>query len=185
MNNIYISLVITSSVLLLWSCATTTAPENPIPTNTGTQSSVNTPDESDVSENPWDPSVAIESEYTLTTNAGKTLVIDNFWDWEDISTPLILTWKAPRNWFFEGVFPISIVTTQWETIKDWYATWDWMQGVDSGEEISWDDMIEFSATIDYEVPAETTQGKLQFRADNPSGMPENDDSVEVMIMFWE
>lgn len=185
MKKIYRVVSLVWTLFVLASCATTTAPVNPIPTNSGTQIWEDNVLEDEFTEDTWQTSTSIIPQYTLVTNAWKTLIINNFWEDTTISSPLILTGKAPRNWFFEWVFPISILENDGSVIMDWYATGDWMEGVESGEEISWDDMIEFSSTIVFEVPVDVTEWKIQFRADNPSGEAENDDSAEVSIILWE
>ena len=82
--------------------------------------------------------------------------------------------EAPGNWYFEAVFPIQvrdkdnnkIGQTQGQAQSDWMTT----------------AQVPFTATMTldtvYHGPA-----TLVLLKDNPSGLPENDDSLEVPILI--
>lgn len=84
-----------------------------------------------------------------------------------------ITGEAPGNWYFEASFPIKIITPEGEPIGVGYATAqsDWMTT----------DQVPFTASIDitmsYSGPA-----FIALLRDNPSGLPENDDSLEIPII---
>lgn len=82
--------------------------------------------------------------------------------------------EAPGNWYFEASFPIevldaagnSLVQTHAEALSDWMTT----------------EQVPFSADINidtqYHGPA-----TLVLRKDNPSGLPEHEDSLEIPIVI--
>ncbi|MFH1308395.1 MAG: Gmad2 immunoglobulin-like domain-containing protein [Patescibacteria group bacterium] len=92
-----------------------------------------------------------------------------------ISSPLTVKGKARGTWFFEADFPVVLVN------------WDGLiigQGIASTKE-NWmtEDFVEFEVSIDFEKPDYGKNGFLIFRKDNPSGLPEYDDSFEVFVLF--
>jgi len=94
-----------------------------------------------------------------------------------IESPLTVTGEARGSWFFEASFPV--VLTDWEDkiIAQGIATAksDWM----TSEFVSFEAMITF--TVDEN--AYDNKGTLILRKDNPSGLPEHDDALEVPVVF--
>lgn len=92
-----------------------------------------------------------------------------------IESPLILEGEAVGFWFFEGDFPV--ILTDWDglIIAQGYATaqGNWMT----------DEFVRFKAKIEFDQPELYDNGILILRKDNPSGLPENDDALEVPIFF--
>jgi hypothetical protein len=43
--------------------------------------------------------------------------------------------------------------------------------------------VRFSAALEFTAPAAGSRGTLIFKKDNPSGLPEHDDSREVPVVF--
>lgn len=79
--------------------------------------------------------------------------------------------SAPGNWFFEASFPIQVRDTENSKIGQAIAQAqsDWMTT----------ELVPFTATItvsNYSGPA-----TLVLLRDNPSGLPENDDALEIPI----
>ncbi len=80
--------------------------------------------------------------------------------------------EAPGNWFFEADFPIQVRDKDGGVIARTYASalGEWMTT----------QQVEFSSTIivegGYKGPA-----TLILMRSNPSGLPENDDAVEIPI----
>ncbi|MFH1769676.1 MAG: Gmad2 immunoglobulin-like domain-containing protein [Parcubacteria group bacterium] len=103
------------------------------------------------------------------------VIIDSPEEDEIISSPLEITGEAVGNWFFEASFPIVLVNWDGLIIGEGLATAqdDWMT----------EDYVPFTATIEFEVPEFGDNGTLIFQKDNPSGLPENDDAVEMSVMF--
>ncbi len=96
-----------------------------------------------------------------------------------ITSPVTISGTARGNWFFEGSFPISIVNWDGLIIGEGIAQaqGEWMT----------EDFIPFTATISY-TPATGTPyntGAIILKKDNPSGLPENDASIEIPITFGD
>lgn len=95
--------------------------------------------------------------------------------------PLQVTGEARGYWFFEASFPIMITNWDGLIIAEGYATADddWMT----------EDFVPFSASIEFENPYNDgdpdfmKNGTLILQKDNPSGLPENDDALEIPIRF--
>jgi len=98
-----------------------------------------------------------------------------------VANPLLISGSARGNWYFEGSFPI--VLTNWDglIIAEGHATalGDWMT----------EDFVPFSATLEFTSPYPgkgqdfMKRGSLILKKDNPSGLPENDDALEIPIQF--
>ena len=86
---------------------------------------------------------------------------------------LTISGKAPNQWYFEASFPIKVTTPEGDTIGTSHgqAQTDWMK---PGQ-------VPFTATVtltlSYSGPA-----TIALLKDNPSGLPENDDSFEVPVI---
>ena len=96
---------------------------------------------------------------------------------EKITSPVTLTGKARGYWFFEASFPISIVNWDGLIIGEGYATADgeWMT----------EDFVPFTATVNFTFDPNTpyNRGAIILNKDNPSGLPENDDALEIPVWF--
>ncbi|HMO77993.1 MAG TPA: Gmad2 immunoglobulin-like domain-containing protein [Candidatus Paceibacterota bacterium] len=108
---------------------------------------------------------------TLTTPAPNTVV----------PNPMILQGEARGNWFFEASFPVTLTNWNGLIIADGIATaeGEWMT----------EEFVPFSANLEYENPYKAGEpdfmkrGFLILKKDNPSGLPENDDALEIPIYF--
>jgi Immunoglobulin-like domain of bacterial spore germination len=98
-----------------------------------------------------------------------------------VQSPLEINGQARGNWFFEASAPVSLV--DWDdrviaqgTIK---AQGDWMTT----------EFVPFTAELTFTSPYKDgdqdafKRGALIFKKDNPSGLPKNDDSLEIPIEF--
>lgn len=96
---------------------------------------------------------------------------------EVISSPLHISGEARGTWFFEASFPI--ILTDWDgvIIAEWYAQ--------AGEDWMTEDFVPFTSTLEFTVPEDTPykRGTLILRKDNPSGLPEHDDALEIPVRF--
>jgi hypothetical protein len=94
---------------------------------------------------------------------------------ERISSPLIIRGKARGTWFFEASFPV--ILTDWDglIIAEGFATAkeNWMT----------EDFVEFEGYLNFEKPSYGKRGSLILKKDNPSGLPEHDDALEITIFF--
>jgi hypothetical protein len=94
-----------------------------------------------------------------------------------ITSPVTLTGMARGYWFFEASFPVTIVNWDGVIIGEGIATADgeWMT----------EDFVPFTATVDFTFDPATpyTRGTIILKKDNPSGLPEHDDALEIPITF--
>lgn len=93
---------------------------------------------------------------------------------QTVSSPLNLFGQAVGGWYFEASFPVELVDGQGSTIARSYvqAQSDW-------QTVS---LVPFRGELNYQLAA-TTTGKLIFKKDNPSGLPENDQSFTVPVVI--
>lgn len=109
------------------------------------------------------------------------VILYDFQNLNTISWKFDLRWKAPRYWFFEASFPISIVSVNNKVLVDGYATWDWLSPVDNKENLDADDMIDFEAHFDlwniHSQPA-----KIKLSKDNPRWDENNEEYfIDILI----
>jgi hypothetical protein len=94
-----------------------------------------------------------------------------------VESPFTVTGEARGNWFFEASFPITVVDWDGKIIGEGFAgaMGEWMTT----------DYVPFEASIQYQLPADIPyrRGALILQKDNPSGLPENDDALEIPINF--
>ena len=91
----------------------------------------------------------------------------------EVGKTFVVSGNAPGNWFFEGSFPIKVVDSNNNFVGSGIAQaqGEWM----TTEQVTFTSTI----TIDgYSGPA-----TVVLLRDNPSGMPENDDSVSVSVVI--
>jgi peptidylprolyl isomerase len=103
------------------------------------------------------------------------ITIDNPRPNQEIESPLAVRGEARGYWFFEASFPVIL------------TDWDGMiiaQGIAQAQD-DWmtEDFVPFEATLEFEVPDYNNKGTLILKKDNPSGLPENDDALEIPIIF--
>lgn len=94
---------------------------------------------------------------------------------EEIFSPLLIKGKARGTWFFEASFPVVLVNWDGLIIAEGYATAqdDWMT----------EEFVSFEATLEFIKPEYSNRGALILQKDNPSGLPENDNALEIPILF--
>lgn len=87
-------------------------------------------------------------------------------------SPFEIAGEARGQWYFEGDFPIKLLDAQGEKISESYATAQdaWMT----------EDFVSFTASMDFSVD-ENQKGSLVLEKANPSGLPENADSVRIPV----
>lgn len=98
---------------------------------------------------------------------------------ELVSSPLVVKGEARGMWFFEGDFPV--ILTNWDglIIAEGIAKakTDWMT----------EEYVSFEAELKFEKPEFigdfSRRGSLILQKDNPSGLSENDDALEITIFF--
>lgn len=90
-----------------------------------------------------------------------------------LSSPLTVIGTAPGTWFFEGQIPVELLASDGTSLARIaaHAQGEWMTEKE----------VPFQAVITFTTKA--TNGTLVIRKDNPSGLPENDDSFSTAIVF--
>lgn len=90
-----------------------------------------------------------------------------------VTSPLVLAGEA-RLWYFEASFPIGIFDANGTQLGVSYvqAQSDWMT----------EDWVPFEGKLEFSNPA-TDTGTLVLSKDNPSGLPEFDESVSIPVRF--
>lgn len=92
-----------------------------------------------------------------------------------ISSPLEISGEARGNWYFEGSFPVILTDGDGLIIAEGHAIADgeWMT----------EDFVPFEASLEFVAPEFGDSGTLILKKDNPSGLPENDNALEIPIFF--
>lgn len=92
-----------------------------------------------------------------------------------IFSPITVSGVAKGSWFFEGSFPLVLTDEKGNVIAQSYANaqGNWMTI----------DYVRFSGKLVFKKPDGIKDGILIFKKDNPSGLPEHDDSRGVRIIF--
>lgn len=92
-----------------------------------------------------------------------------------ISSPLTVNGVAQGSWYFEASFPLVLKDSNGKVIAESHASsqGDWMIA----------DYVAFSGTLTFAKQAAGSEGALILRKDNPSGLPEHDDSREIPVRF--
>jgi hypothetical protein len=94
---------------------------------------------------------------------------------EKVASPLSITGEARGTWYFEASFPVELQDANGNVLALHYAQaqGEWMT----------EDFVPFVSEITFAAPASGTKGKLILRKDNPSGLPEHDDSLIIPVSF--
>ena len=112
----------------------------------------------------------------LATSSKKTVIkLNNLNPNQTISSPFELTGEAPGTWFFEGSFPVSITDWDGKIIASGaaQAQSEWMT----------EKFVPFKINLEFVKPNLYNRGSLIIKNDNPSGLPEHDDYIEIPILF--
>lgn len=107
-----------------------------------------------------------------------------------ITSPLTVRGMARGNWFFEASFPVTLVNWDGLIIAEGYATFT---PDPNDPESTWmtTEFIPFEGTLTFENPSFpnteakhfSKRGAIIFQKDNPSGLPEHDDALEIPVWF--
>lgn len=96
---------------------------------------------------------------------------------EEVQSPLTITGEARGGWFFEASFPVFLADWDGKIIANGNATakGDWMTS----------EFVPFEATLTFTADANTfsNRGTLILKKDNPSGLPQNDDALEMPVII--
>ena len=96
---------------------------------------------------------------------------------QTILSPLIITGEARGNWFFEASFPVVLIDQDGLIIVQGIAT--------AKDEWMTTNFVPFEATLTFAVNKNISnkKGLLILKKDNPSGLPEHDDALEIPVVF--
>lgn len=91
-----------------------------------------------------------------------------------VSSPIIIKGEARGYWFFEASFPVRLLDEDGKELAVGIAQAknNWMV----------EDYVPFEVKIEFSNPGSDI-GYLVFEKDNPSGLPENADSVSMPVFF--
>ncbi len=91
-----------------------------------------------------------------------------------IQSPLEIKGEAMGYWFFEASFPVKLLDGNGKELgmAIAQAQSDWMV----------EDFVPFEARLEFSNP-ETKKGFLILERDNPSGLPENADELQIPVRF--
>lgn len=93
-----------------------------------------------------------------------------------VTSPLVATGEARGNWFFEASFPVSVLSAEGEVVGQGYAEaqGEWMTT----------EFVPFkSISIEFTPQPAGSAGTVVLHKDNPSGLPEHDDSLVIPVVF--
>lgn len=91
-----------------------------------------------------------------------------------VESPLKITGEMRGPWFFEASFPVKLVDANGNLIVQHYAQAqsEWMTT----------DFVPFESELEFSYPR-TETGFLVLEKDNPSGLPENAEAIEIPVRF--
>jgi len=92
-----------------------------------------------------------------------------------VSSPLIIVGQARGIWYFEATFPVALQDKAGNVLAQGIATAqsDWMV----------ENFVPFIAKLEFTAPVENIEAVLLLKRDNPSGMPENDATLELPLIL--
>jgi hypothetical protein len=113
--------------------------------------------------------------YKPSPSVAQSIVVNSPPLHSSIGSPLVVTGTAVGSWFFEGVFPVIltdkngkiIAEGQAKALSNWQTT----------------GMVPFTTTLTFSKQIGGISGVLILKNDNPSGIPANDQSIEIAVEF--
>lgn len=91
-----------------------------------------------------------------------------------VKSSLTVLGEARGNWFFEASFPIELLDANGKIIAQGIA--------EAQDEWMTENFVPFRVTLEFSSPL-TPTGELILKKDNPSGLPEHDDQLQIPIKF--
>lgn len=151
---VVVILLLVVIAVLAWFLFALPAPvQTPVATTTPVGGGTTTPD----------PKTPLHDRVVITSpKAGST-----------VGTTFTVTGEAPGNWYFEASFPVQVYDKNHSKLVSVpaQAKGDWMTT----------EQVPFEVTLT--VTGYTGPATLVLLKDNPSGLPENEDSVEIPIVI--
>ncbi len=92
-----------------------------------------------------------------------------------VKDSITLKGQARGGWYSEAQFPVSVLDKSGKEIGTGtaHAEGEWMT----------EDFVPFSVTVTFTGAQPYSLGRVLLKKDNPSGLPENDDSLIIPITF--
>lgn len=108
----------------------------------------------------------------LFSKKGQELQILNPRQFDNLKSPVIIEGEITGSWFFEGTFTIYLEDKNGNLIKQTAAesVEDWMT----------ENWVSFRALLEFDIDSDS-DASLVFQKNNPSGLPENEDSVNIEV----
>jgi hypothetical protein len=97
---------------------------------------------------------------------------------DTIKSPLKIVGEARGNWFFEASFPIALT--------DWDGRIIAQSFIMTSDEWMTTDFVKFEGELIFDFDKAnfySNRGTLILQKDNPSGLPEYDDALEIPVFF--
>lgn len=112
---------------------------------------------------------------TATSSVADLIHVTSVKQGDSIGSPITIKGEARGNWYFEASFPVELKNAKGESlvVKPAQAQGDCMT----------EKFVPFTVTLTFKKQVASTTGTLIFKKDNPSGLPENDASLEIPVVF--
>jgi len=116
-----------------------------------------------------------QGDFYLTSLKGVKILLDNPLENDLVKSPLTISGRAPGNWFFEASAPVVITNWDGLIIGESYimTKGEWMTT----------DYVPFEGVLNFQNTSFGDYGFLILQKDNPSGLSEFDDAVEMKVKF--
>ncbi len=132
-------------------------------------------------ENPKDATISKDGQADFSANPEKepglvavarNISVDSLVSHDKISSPLKVRGRARGSWFSEGVFPIQLIDGDNQVLASGQAKaqGEWMT----------ENFVEFTAELAF-IPGQSKSATLILFRDNPSGLPENAEQLEIPV----
>ncbi len=117
----------------------------------------------------------VEAPTAVSEPYADLIVVDSPKQGSALSSPIIISGKARGTWYFEASFPLEIQDASGAIVGVGHAEAqsDWMTT----------EFVPFEATLMFSSQTAGSKGKLVLKKDNPSGLPEHDDSITIPVIF--
>jgi hypothetical protein len=91
-----------------------------------------------------------------------------------VVSPLTVTGQARGTWYFEASFPVKLLDANGKVLVQTHA--------EAQENWMTEEFVPFTSVVIFPKPT-TATGTLVLEKDNPSGLPEYDDSRSIPVRF--
>lgn len=114
------------------------------------------------------------TDYTYTSSKNVSVSVFTPAKNATVTSPVAVVGEVPGNWSFEAQFPVQLKNSKGDTVAQ--ATAHVLGNWQTTE------LVPFSVQLTY-TTAESGSGTIVMQKDNPSGLPQNADSVSIPIKF--